>query len=105
VYDRNSHQTGLGYLTYALKYAVSKHLVITTNLRTIRRHGSGSGRQVIASIRFMSAEWLHRFDESTTRFAELDHTRLQVVQRSFNKVILLLIMSQEVVPKRMLKKD
>jgi hypothetical protein len=53
----------------------------------------------------MSAEWLHRFDESTTRFAELDHTRLQVVQRSFNKVILLLIMSQEVVPKRMLKKN
>jgi len=52
----------------------------------------------------MSAEWLHRFDEGTTRFAKLDHTGLQVVQRSFNKVILLLIMSQKVVPKRMLNK-
>ena len=52
----------------------------------------------------MSAEWLHRFDESTTRFAKLDHTGLQVVQGSFNKIILLLVMSQEVVPKRMLNK-
>ena len=52
----------------------------------------------------MSAEWLHRFDESTTRFAKLDHTGLQVVQRSFHKVILLLVMSQKVVPKRMLNK-
>jgi hypothetical protein len=53
----------------------------------------------------VSAEWLHRFDESTTRFAKLDHTGLQVIQRSFNKVILLLVMSQEVVPKRMLNKE
>ena len=53
----------------------------------------------------MSAEWLHRFNESATRFAKLNHTGLQVVQRSFNKVILLLVMSQKVVPKRMLNKD
>ena len=52
----------------------------------------------------MSAEWLHRFDKSTTRLAKLDHTGLQVVQRSFNKVIFLLVMSQKVMPKRMLKK-
>jgi hypothetical protein len=52
----------------------------------------------------MSAEWLHRFDESTARFAKLNHTGLQVVQRSFNKIILLLVMSQEIVPKWMLNK-
>ena len=52
----------------------------------------------------MTAEWLHRFDESTTRFAKLDHTGLQVVQRSFNEIILLLVMSQKVVPKRVLNK-
>ena len=53
----------------------------------------------------MSAEWFHRFDESTTRFAKLDHAELQVAQRSFNKVVLLLVMSQQVMPKRMLRKE
>jgi len=53
----------------------------------------------------VSAEWFHRFDERTTRLAKLDHAGLQVVQRSFNKVIFLLVMSQEVMPKRMLRKE
>ena len=53
----------------------------------------------------MSAEWLHRFDEGATRLAKLDHAGLQVVQRSFNKVIFFLVMGQEEMPKRMLKKE
>lgn len=53
----------------------------------------------------MPAEWFHRFDKTTTRLAKLDHAGLQVVQRSFNKVVFLLVMSQEVMPKRMLRKN
>lgn len=35
----------------------------------------------------MPAELLHRFDEGTSRLTELNHARLQVVERSFYETI------------------
>jgi len=37
-----------------------------------------------------------------TRLAELDHTDFEVVQRAFNQTVMLLIVNQQMVPKRML---
>jgi len=49
-------------------------------------------RIVLESIRVLvSIEW-------SSRFRELNHRRLKVVERSFDQTFLLLVMSQEVVP-------
>jgi len=38
-------------------------------------------------------------------FAKLSHAGLQVVQKSFNEDVFLLVMSQEGMPKRILRKE
>lgn len=49
-----------------------------------------------------SLERVHSRRQRLFRPAELDHTRLKVTERTFNKTSLLLVVGKEVKPKRML---
>lgn len=75
------------------------------NLR-VRRYKLTITRRVVAQIvtgtRLVSAELVHCLGERAAWLAELDHTRLQVAQRAFDEAVLLLVMRQQVMPKRML---
>ena len=51
----------------------------------------------------MTAELFHSLDKRAPRLAELDHAWLQVIERTFNKAILFLVVGQQVVPKWMLE--
>ena len=50
----------------------------------------------------MATELVHRLSEGATWLAELNHTRLQIVEWPFDEAVLLLVMCQEVVPERVL---
>lgn len=51
----------------------------------------------------MSAELFHGLDKTTAGLAKLNHAGLQIVQWTLHETVLLLVVRQEVVPKRMLK--
>ena len=57
---------------------------------------------VVPGTRFMTSELVHSFGQGPLGLAELDHTRLEVIQRSFHEAGLFLVMCQEIVPQRML---
>lgn len=50
----------------------------------------------------MAAELIHGLGKRSTRFTELDHARLQVVQRPLDQTVLLLVVGQKVMPKGVL---
>jgi hypothetical protein len=50
----------------------------------------------------VATELIHSLGQRASGLAKLNHAGLQVIERSFNKAILFLIMSQEIVPKGML---
>ena len=51
----------------------------------------------------MTAELVHCFAQSAPWLAELNHARLEIVQRPLNKAALLFVVRQQVMPKRMLQ--
>lgn len=61
--------------------------------------------QIISCTCLVTAELVHSLDKSASGLAELNHAGLKVVKRTFNKAVLLLVVGQEVVPKRMLCND
>ena len=60
------------------------------------RASSSAARQVLAGVGLVPAERIHL--ESAAGLAELDHTGLEVVERTFDQTILLLVMSKQVMP-------
>lgn len=54
---------------------------------------------IVSRICLVATELVHGLDEGATRFAELDHAWLQVVQRALNKGVILLVMRKKIMPK------
>jgi len=58
---------------------------------------------IFARIGLVATERVHL--ESAARLAELDHTRLKIIERTLDETALFLVMSEEIVPKRVLAQD
>lgn len=71
-----------------------KLLTFHRRLRTRLKLGHG---------RLKATELLHGLGQGLARFAELNHARLQVAQRTFHKAVPLLVVGQEIVPQGVLR--
>jgi len=60
-------------------------------------------RHVVSRTGFVTSELVHSLGKGSFGLAELDHTRLEVVKWPFYEAGLFLVMSQEIVPQRMLE--
>lgn len=61
-----------------------------------------SARHEVPGAGFVTSELFHSFGQGPLGLAELNHARLEVVKWPFHKAGLLLVVSQEIVPQRML---
>ena len=101
-FGRSSGQTDLEYPICGLRDTNIRRRIersVKNNQRTVIT----SARHVVPRTGFVASELVHSLVQGTLGLAELNHARLEVVKRSIHEAGLFLVMSQEVMPQRMLE--
>jgi len=100
-FDRSSGQTDLEYPICGLRNrdirGRNEGGVQTSQLTIIVNAG-----HVVPCTSFVTSELVHSLGQGPLRLAELNHARLKVVKWSFHEAGLFFVVSQEIMPQRVL---